>query len=100
MNVLIICANGISSGILAKKIEDELKLKESSSTCIAASQLDLDEMIEGKDYILVGPQLRIMFETLKNRVNGRVPISLIESVDYGQMNAKNIVKKIYKNIAE
>ena len=94
MNILIICANGVSSGLLSRKIEEELRKTDDSSTCVAASQMDLEEMIDGKDYILVGPQLRIMYDILKQRVNGRLPISLIDSRDYGTMKANNIVEKV------
>lgn len=54
---------------------------------------DLEEMLPGKNIVLVGPQLRINLEEINAAVDGRVPVQLIESVDYGTMNAKNILDK-------
>lgn len=93
MNILIICQFGASSGILKRKMAEELADRGIDGSVEAYSIEDLQEMLPGKDIVLVGPQLRINLKEIISVVNDRVPVQLIESVDYGTMNAKNILDK-------
>lgn len=96
MNILIICAFGASSDILKRKLMEEMKNKGLEGSVEAFSVEDLDTAINGKDIVLVAPQLRISYDEIVEQVGGKVPVSLIESVDYGMMNAKNILDKCVK----
>lgn len=96
MNILIICAFGASSGILKRKLMEEMKNKGLEGSVEAFSVEDLDTAINGKDIVLVAPQLRISYDEIVEQVGGKVPVSLIKSVDYGMMNAKNILDKCVK----
>ena len=93
MNILIICQFGASSGILKRKMAEEMADRGIEGSVEAYSIEDLEEMLPGKNIVLVGPQLRINLEEINAAVDGRVPVQLIESVDYGTMNAKNILDK-------
>lgn len=94
MNILIICAFGASSNILKRKIAEELKSRNINGSVSAYSVEDLNDVINDKDIVLVAPQLRISLPEIEKEVNGRIPIQLIDSVDYGTMNAYNILNKI------
>ena len=75
---------------------EEMKNKGLEGSVEAFSGEDLDTAINGKDIVLVAPQLRISYDEIVEQVGGKVPVSLIESVDYGMMNAKNILDKCVK----
>lgn len=98
MNILIVCAFGASSGILKRKLAEEMESKGISGTVEAYSVEDLDNVISGKDIVLVAPQLRISYYEICEQVAGKVPVYLIESVDYGTMNASNVLEKSLKLI--
>ena len=96
MNILIICAFGASSGILKRKLKEEMENKGINGTVEAYSVEDLDNVINGKDIVLIAPQLRISFDEICEQIANKVPVYLIEPVDYGTMNASNILDKSLK----
>lgn len=98
MNILIICAFGASSGILKRKLMQEMENKGVQGTVEAYSVEDLDDVVSGKDLVLVAPQLRISFNEIEEQLAGKVPVALIDTVDYGTMNVSNILEKSIKLI--
>lgn len=94
MNILIICALGVSSGILKRKLNEELTKRGIQGSVEAVSVDILEEKMVGKDIILVAPQLRIQFDEIKEVLTGKLPYYLIEPTDYGMMNVSGILDKI------
>lgn len=99
MNILIVCAFGASSGILKRNIMEEMKKRNISGSVSAYSVEDLELQLENKDIVLVAPQLRIQLNDIKKVVSGKVPVNMIDSVDYGMMNAANILEKSIKYLS-
>lgn len=93
MNILIVCAFGASSGILKREIMKEMSAKGIEGSVSAYSVEDLELQLANKDIVLVAPQLRIQLNDIKKIINNRVPVNMIDSIDYGMMNAKNILEK-------
>jgi len=93
MNILIICALGVSSGLLRRKMQEEMTKRGIEGTCEAVSIELLTEKMEGRDIVLVAPQLRISFDEVEEILAGKLPYYLIEAQDYGLMNVKNILDK-------
>ena len=93
MKVLLVCAAGMSTSILMKKLEkyaDEQGIEFSiSATGInnAASEC------EGADCILMGPQVSYHKANVEQAVGG-IPVAVIPPADYGMGNCANIFKLI------
>jgi len=94
MNILIICALGVSSGILRRKMSEELAKRGIEGTVEAVSIEALEEKMVGKDIVLVAPQLRISFDEVEATLAGKIPYYLIEAPDYGLMRVAEILDKI------
>ncbi|MFD1362386.1 PTS cellobiose transporter subunit IIB [Lentibacillus salinarum] len=66
-NVLIICAGGMSSSLMAKKTTEFLKNKGNEIEVDATSATEGSKMIESSnfDLFLVSPQTKMYYENLK-----------------------------------
>ena len=86
MKVMLVCNAGMSTGILAKKIEEA---SEGKLECRAYGEAEyLDHLDEGYELILIGPQIR----HLKGQIEESV--DTIASQYYGIMNGKAFFQEI------
>lgn len=90
-NIMLVCNAGMSTGILAKKIEaasgDTLKVN-------AYSESEYKEHLEGVDLVLIGPQIRFLLPQIKEVVD--VPVEAISPMKYGIMDGKGVYEDIKK----
>ena len=94
MKVMLVCNAGMSTGILAKKIEEA---SEGKLECKAYGEAEyLDHMDEGYQLILIGPQIRHLKGQIEESVD--IPVDTIPPQYYGTMNGKAIFQEIQKNI--
>lgn len=94
-NIMLICNAGMSTGMLAKKIEKESDRLVNVS---AYGQAEYEDYLVGVDLILVSPQIRFMIPEIRTKVN--IPVEEIAPVKYGMMDAKGILKDINSILGE
>ncbi|WP_281366464.1 PTS sugar transporter subunit IIB [Paraliobacillus salinarum] len=90
---MLICANGMSTGLLVKKIEKWAMNNQPDLEVKAYGINSYQENYENYDCILIGPQISYKLEEIKG-VIGSKPITVIESVDYALGNVDNIMKQV------
>lgn len=86
----------MSTSILAKKMQEVGDKHNLPVEIKAYSIKQLLKILEEKnpDCVLLGPQVRHMFEDTKKRVESfDVPVGVIDSVDYGMMDGEKVLKK-------
>jgi len=99
VKLLLMCAMGLSTGILAKKIQgiaETSKMIDHDYFEIHVTSID-----EYKEYlkqpislVLVGPQVAFKYEEIKKTLEKKgIPTLLIDEKDYGMMDASTILKK-------
>ncbi|MGM9912283.1 PTS sugar transporter subunit IIB [Floccifex sp.] len=86
--ILLVCAGGISTGRLIKKMESYCEEKGDNLKMSAAGVSSVDKVINDYDIILVGPQMAYRVEELQTL--GK-PVAPIDSFDYATANCKNIL---------
>ena len=91
MKILLICAAGMSTSLVKKKIVAAFGPEEEGWTINAEAYEKLESVIKDYDVILLGPQIA-------NKYNK--PLSTINPVDYGMGNGANILEQIKKMINE
>ena len=92
MKVKLVCNAGMSTGILAKKIQDA---SEGKVECHAYGEAEyLDHIDEGYEYLLIGPQIRHLKKQIADSVS--IPVDSIAPQYYGIMNGKAIYEDIKK----
>ena len=91
--ILLCCAGGMSTSILASRMTKEAEECSLESKIWAASVGSLEKQIkDGVDVVLIGPQVRYMMsEVSKICSEYKIPHGLIPMTDYGSMNGKKVL---------
>lgn len=95
MNVLLLCSQGMSTGMLCDRIAAAAKEDGCDLTIWAASEIKAREHVGKADIILLGPQIRY----LKNRITAIAegkPVVVIDMMAYGTMDGKKVYGDIKK----
>ena len=93
MKILLICAGGMSTSILMKKLQkysddNHLDLEE----IVARGVGDYSDVYQGFDVILLGPQ--ISYKKADIQKDTGKPLDTIAPYDYAIGNAQNIFKQV------
>ena len=97
MNVLLSCAAGMTTSLLAEKIQETARSQGKDYTVWAVDDGEIPNEVANKDIaiVLLGPQIRYKLSAIKKKVaQYGVPVELINSVDFGMSNAENIIRFI------
>ena len=93
MKVLLVCAGGVSTSILMKKLEKYAAEKGITPFSIAAVGLGAyQEVCHEYDCILIGPQVGYQKDAIASASGMKVEV--ISPGDYGMGNCPNIFKQI------
>ncbi|WP_373899357.1 PTS sugar transporter subunit IIB [Haloimpatiens sp. FM7315] len=107
MNILLVCANGASTGVLVEKMKtftkEHEKLKTKEINIDATSFENLQNYLQSNkmDVVLIGPQIRFKEEEVKEICSPySIGVQVINTQDYGRMDAPAVLKaaiELYKN---
>lgn len=92
MKIMLVCAGGMSTGILMKKMEKWAVSKDIDLEVKAYGVGTYEEKYQDYDCILVGPQISYKLDEIKGKVN--IPVDQIASFDYAVGNVDNIMKQV------
>ncbi|ASN04321.1 PTS sugar transporter subunit IIB [Virgibacillus necropolis] len=98
LHILLLCNLGSSTGIMVSKMKEvarnSAKLKKVDINIEAHPAGELREYIDKFDVILLGPQIAHRYDELEAIADQKnTPIGIIDSRDYGSINAGNILKQ-------
>ncbi|WP_276867252.1 PTS sugar transporter subunit IIB [Enorma massiliensis] len=91
--VMLVCNAGMSTGIMAKKIEEA---SEGALEVAAYGEAEFEDHLEGVEMILVGPQIRYLVPNIQAKVS--CPVDSIAPQHYGVMNGKAVYQQIIDRI--
>ena len=103
MNILLVCACGLSTSLLAQKIETEMEREGENGKVWAADIDSVSEFIvqNSVDCLLLAPQVHFARGEVKSIVDKKsIPMLEISSMDYGRINAEKIWGIVKKKIRE
>jgi PTS system cellobiose-specific IIB component len=95
LKILLVCASGISTNILVKKMDEYVKEQGLDVEVIAKGLGEYEKYFERFDLILLGPQISYKREEIEER--SKKPVLAILPNDYAIGNVKNIFKQINSN---
>lgn len=94
MKILLVCAGGLSSSIVMKKVRKYGEEVGKDITIDAVGVSDVREASKkGYDCVLTAPQVRNRFESIE--ADSSLPIAAMKPQDYALAHAENII-----NLAE
>ena len=98
-NVKFFCEHGASTKLLVNKCIAEAQSRGIELELDAYPQSSIDENIQGADVVVLAPQVRFKLRKFQENYP-EYKFMVISPVDYGAMNAKNIVDQFMKLIEE
>jgi PTS system cellobiose-specific IIB component len=98
MKILLVCAGGMSTSILMKKMESFWKEAGEELDIKAVGLAEYQDVYQNYDIVLMGPQVSYRLKEVKE--NTGLPCSAIQSFDYAVANCANIMKLAQKLYAE
>lgn len=97
LNIVLLCAGGASTGMLAKKMQEEAD-KAGLKASIRADGIGVATTAGANaDIILLGPQVGYRAKEVEAALPGK-PISVMNMMDYGRINAKKILVDAIKTV--
>ncbi len=91
--ILLVCSAGMSTSLLVSKMKVSAKELGIDCTINAVAESELNDYDRDFDVLLLGPQVRFLFNKLKDRFSLEgVPVSVISTIDYGTMNGDKVLK--------
>lgn len=95
MKILLMCANGLSTGILMKKMNQWAIDRQQDLEVKAIPVDDYLRVYKEYDVLLIGPQMRYKLKEVRKMASDR-PSAVINPSDYALGNVDNIMKEVYK----
>ncbi len=96
MKILLVCAGGMSTGLLMKKMEEYWNQQGEELKIDAVGLSEYEDVYKDYDIVMVGPQVSYRLKEIK--ANTGLPCDAIPSYDYAVANCPNIMslaKKLY-----
>ncbi|MBK3914285.1 PTS sugar transporter subunit IIB [Listeria ivanovii] len=90
-NIMLMCNAGMSTSVLVRKMERIAEERELEVTIWAISETDFEKNWRKADVILLGPQVSYMKDKVTDVVEGTIPVTVIDVIDYGRMNEEKVL---------
>lgn len=88
---MLMCNAGMSTSVLVRKMERIAEERELEVTIWAISETDFEKNWRKADVILLGPQVSYMKDKVTDVVEGTIPVTVIDVIDYGRMNGEKVL---------
>ena len=89
MNILLVCAAGMSTSLLVTRMQDAAKKRQIDVKIEAHPVGDIEKYGNQADVILLGPQVRYQLAAVKKQYVSK-PVEVINMQDYGMMNGEKV----------
>lgn len=90
--IVLVCAGGMSTSILAKRMEEAALAANYEVAVEAFSSAVVDVVAKTADIVLVGPQVRYQLDKIKEQVG--CPVALIDMKSYGMMDGEAVIAQV------
>ncbi|CAK9884885.1 MAG: PTS system cellobiose-specific EIIB component [Candidatus Erwinia impunctatus] len=98
--ILLVCAAGMSTSMLVKKMKESADKRSIAVEINALSMAEAKEKIakEGVDIVLLGPQVRFQRKEIEDVVKGKIPVDVIDMKSYGMMDGESVLNTALSQI--
>ena len=84
----------MSTSLLVSKMQVAAKEQNFECSIEAYGEAQLKNHEDEVDVLLLGPQVRFLFNKLKTKFDAKnVPVDVINTIDYGTMNGAKVLKQ-------
>lgn len=97
-NIVLLCAAGMSTSALVRKMQDAAKA-DGYDCEISAHSVSEAKNYESADMILLGPQVRYRLNEVRKLLPNNI-VEVIDMKDYGMMNGKGVLAHVRKVLGD
>ena len=99
MILILICNLGMSSGLLGEKLKEAATKSGIEADVEAIPMNEIEELdLSGVDCVLISPQVRYMKNDVEKMANGSCAVLVMDSVEFGLMQADKIMDRIIEAV--
>lgn len=99
MNILLVCAAGMSTSLLVNRMKEAAKKREIECQIEAHPVGSIELYGKQADVILLGPQVRYELANIRSKYANK-PVDLINMQDYGMMNGEKVLAVALKLLGQ
>lgn len=93
MRILLACASGMSTSMVVRNMEKAAKKRGIEAKIWAVPEVEVENEKDNADVILLGPQVSFLEKEVKAAVDNKVPVSVINMIDYGRMDGEAVLNQ-------
>lgn len=91
--ITLICAAGMSTNLLVKKMKEAAEKKNIEAKIIAMSVDSFGEYEESTDVLLLGPQVSFRLSEVKSIYEPKgIKVDVIDMASYGMLNGEKVLE--------
>ena len=94
-NIVLLCAQGMSTGMLMNKMREAAQKDGYECTIAAYPVAQAKTVAVNADCLLIGPQVRYEKDNVAKQCPG-VPVELIDMVAYGRLDGEKVLQAARK----
>lgn len=91
-SILLICNEGMSTGYLCNKMNEIAAQEGIQAKAWAIPESALEGRYREADVIMVGPQIKYLIDSIRQRINHALPVDAINPIDFGRINAQAVLE--------
>lgn len=99
-NIVVCCVSALSSTVLVSKMKEAAKEKKVKSLIWTVGEAGLDLAWAEADVVLLAPQVRHLLPKLEAKDDRKVPILVINDVDFAKMDGKKVLEQALEKISD
>jgi PTS system cellobiose-specific IIB component len=92
MRILLACAMGMSTSLVVSKMQEAAKAQGKNYKIWATDVDSVEDEEQPYDVVMIGPQVSWRLDEVKDAVDGKAPVSVINKQDYGSCNGEAVLK--------
>lgn len=101
VNILLVCSEGMSTSLLAKKMSDAAIEKGIEANIWAVSCAVACDNVDKADVIILGPQVRYMLSKITGMVKDKSkPVYTADMRAYGTVNGKALLEEALRRMEQ
>ena len=95
--IALFCSAGMSTSLLVTKMKKAAQAKGIEVSIDAFPEAALAKQLDDVDVVLLGPQIKYLFNKAKKLCDEKgVPISVVNTMDYGMMDGEKVLNQALK----
>lgn len=97
-NIVVCCVSALSSSVFVAKMKEEAKKRGINALIWTVGEAGLNLAWAEADIVLLAPQVRHLLPKLEAKDDRKVPIKVINDIDFGKMDGAKVLDEVLETL--